>query len=91
MDLDGLKSRQFFVTMPKTKSRLFLGFRVCLGGLLFLVAEFISPKKCTLLVIIVGNITPKSAKCIHSATKFLKSANLLRSKVCQPPSVYQGL
>ena len=47
MDLDGLKSRQFFVTMPKTKSRLFLGFRVCLGGLLFLVAEFISPKVYT--------------------------------------------
>ena len=34
-----------------------------------LVAQFISPKKCTLLVI-VGIIIPKSVKCIHSATKF---------------------
>ena len=35
----------------------------------FLVAEFISPKKCTLFRFIVGSIIPKSVKCIHSATK----------------------
>ena len=34
-----------------------------------LVAEFISPTKCTLSVFIVGNIIPRSVKCIHSATK----------------------
>ena len=35
----------------------------------FLVAEFISPQKCTLSVLLAGNIVPKSVKCIHSATK----------------------
>ena len=36
-----------------------------------LVAEFISPQKCTVYTIqfIVGNIIPKSVKCIHSATR----------------------
>ena len=34
--------------------------------MLDLVAEFISPKKCSF---IVGTIIPKSVKCIHSATK----------------------
>ena len=34
-----------------------------------LVAEFISPQKCVLLGFVVGNIIPKSVKCIHSATK----------------------
>ena len=40
-------------------------------GLLFpvFVAEFISPKKVYTLSFIVGNIIPKSVKCIHSATK----------------------
>ena len=33
------------------------------------VAEFISPQKCTRLVFIVGNIIPKSVKCIRSSTK----------------------
>ena len=33
-----------------------------------LVAEFISPKKCT-FGLIVGDIIPKSVKCIHSATR----------------------
>ena len=42
---------------------------LCLKGaecVLSLVAEFISPEKCTLSAIIVG----KSVKCIHSATRF---------------------
>ena len=37
--------------------------------LLVLVAEFISPIKFTLSVLRVGTLTPKSVKCIHSATK----------------------
>ena len=35
-----------------------------------LVAEFIGPKVYT-FSFIVGNIVPKSVKCIHSATKIL--------------------
>ena len=35
-------------------------------GVASLVAELISPRKCTLLVLF-----PKSVKCIHSATKLL--------------------
>ena len=35
-----------------------------------LVAEFISPPKVYTVSFIVGNIIPKSVKCIHSATKY---------------------
>ena len=35
----------------------------------FLVAEFRSPPKVYTFSFIVGNIIPKSVKCIHSATK----------------------
>ena len=34
----------------------------------YLVAEFISPPKVYTFSFIVGNIIPKSVKCIHSAT-----------------------
>ena len=34
-----------------------------------LVAEFIGPKKVYTFSFIVGNIIPKSVKCIHSVTK----------------------
>ena len=39
-------------------------------GDLFLVAEFRSPPKVYTFSFIVGNIIPKSVKCIHSATKY---------------------
>ena len=45
-----------------------LHFYVGTGTPKNLVAEFISPKKYT-FSFIVGNIFPKSVKCIHSATK----------------------
>ena len=38
----------------------------CKSGL---VAEFIGPQKVYTFSFIVGNIIPKSVKCIHSATK----------------------
>ena len=44
-----------------------------------LVAEFISPPKVYTFSFIVGNIIPKSVKCIHSATKVLRA---LGFKVC---------
>ena len=37
-----------------------------------LVAEFISPQKFYTFSFIVGNIIPKSVKCIHSATMGLR-------------------
>ena len=69
----------------------------------FLIAEFISPKKCMLLVLIVGDIIPKSVKCIHSATKSLEFGGFrvravnngskpkaLRLKCPKPDSVSQN-
>ena len=47
-----------------------------LGSGVNLVAEFISPPKIYTFSFIVGNIIPKSAKCIHSATKFRVSGAL---------------
>ena len=41
----------------------------CVKALETLVAEFISPPKVYTFSFIVGNIIPKSVKCIHSATK----------------------
>ena len=45
------------------------------SGFQSLVAEFISPPKVYTFSFIVGNIIPKSVRCIHSATK-----NLARGK-----------
>ena len=44
---------------------------------IYLVAEFISPRKVYTFSFIVGNIIPKSEKCIHSATKFRSMYKLL--------------
>ena len=41
----------------------------------YLVAEFISPPKVYAFSFIVGNIIPKSVKCIHSATKITCTPN----------------
>ena len=37
--------------------------------ILLLVVEFISPPKVHTFIFLVGNIIPKSVKCVHSATK----------------------
>ena len=42
-----------------------------------LVAEFLSPQKCTLVVLQWVILSPKSVKCIHSATK-------LKTQMSQP-------
>ena len=70
-----------------------LGVGIKVQGLLFfgfLLAEFISPQKVYTFGFIVGHIIPKSAKCIHSATKTkvpcsLRVAGFFGFRVCGWP------